>query len=80
MNLAINSRSGEGKSYVIQKAVDNFPKQDLIVYSAMSDKALFHRAGILVIKNEQKRQIRFAHRCLTQSNRSSEELSPNEYR
>jgi hypothetical protein len=51
-NLAINSPSGEGKSYVIQKVIDNFPKQDVIVFSAMSDKALFHRQGIQVIKNE----------------------------
>jgi hypothetical protein len=32
--------------------IDNFPKQDVIVFSAMSDKALFHRQGIQVIKNE----------------------------
>jgi len=51
-NLAINSPSGEGKSYVIQKVIDNFPNQDVIVFSAMSDKALFHRQGILVIRNE----------------------------
>jgi hypothetical protein len=51
-NLAINSPSGEGKSYVIQKVIDNFPKKDVIVFSAMSDKALFHRQGIQVIKNE----------------------------
>ncbi|MGA9745150.1 MAG: hypothetical protein WBQ16_11085 [Nitrososphaeraceae archaeon] len=51
-NLAINSPSGEGKSYVIQKVIDNFSKQDLIVFSAMSDKSLFRRQDIQVIKNE----------------------------
>src|SRR5919197_3997127 len=52
INLAVNSPSGEGKNYVITKVGDNFPKQDIMYLAGMSDKALFHRQGTLVIKNE----------------------------
>ena len=52
INLAINAPTGEGKSYVVSKVADLFPKTDIIFLSAMTDKALFHRQGILVIKNE----------------------------
>jgi len=51
-NLAINAPTGEGKNYIIRKVVDLFPKEDVIVLSGMTEKALFHRNGILVIKNE----------------------------
>ncbi len=51
INLAINSPSGEGKSYVIHKVGDNFPKQDVMFLAGMTDKALFHRQGGLVVKN-----------------------------
>jgi hypothetical protein len=52
INLAINSPSGEGKTYVLQKVGELFPKQDAMFLAAMTDKALFHRAGALVVKNE----------------------------
>jgi hypothetical protein len=52
INLAVNAPTGEGKSYVINKVADLFPKSDVIYLSAMTDKSLFHRKGILVIKNE----------------------------
>ena len=52
-NLAINSPSGEGKSYVLTKVGEVFPKEDVMFLSGMTDKALFHRPGILVIKNDQ---------------------------
>jgi hypothetical protein len=52
-NLAINSPSGEGKSYVLTKVGGVFPKEDVMFLSGMTDKALFHRPGILVIKNDQ---------------------------
>jgi hypothetical protein len=52
INLAVNSPSGEGKDYVITKVGDIFPKQDIMFLAGMSDKALFHRQGVLVIKNE----------------------------
>jgi hypothetical protein len=51
VNLAINSPSGEGKNYVLRKVVEHFPKDDAMVLAGMTDKALFHRAGKLVIKN-----------------------------
>ncbi len=52
-NLAINAPPGEGKSYNLNKVGDMFPKGDILFVSHMSEKALFHRKGILVIKNEQ---------------------------
>jgi hypothetical protein len=53
INLAINSPSGEGKTYIIQKVGEKFPKEDVMFLAGMTDKALFHRHGILVIRNEQ---------------------------
>lgn len=53
INLAINAPSGEGKNYVIRKVVDLFPKEDVVLLSGMTEKSLYHRSGILVIKNEQ---------------------------
>jgi hypothetical protein len=52
VNLAINAPTGEGKSYVVKKVAELFPKSDVLFLSAMSDKALFHRPGILVTKDE----------------------------
>jgi hypothetical protein len=52
INLAINSPTGEGKTYVIQKVGEKFPKEDVMFLAGMTDKALFHRSGILVVKNE----------------------------
>jgi hypothetical protein len=51
-NLGINSPSGEGKNYVLRKVAENFPKEDVMFLAGMTDKALFHRVGELVIKNE----------------------------
>jgi hypothetical protein len=52
INLAINAPTGEGKSYPVKKVAELFPPSDVIFLSAMSDKALFHRPGGLVIKDE----------------------------
>ena len=52
INLAINAPAGEGKSYVVKKVAELFPQSDVLFLSAMSDKALFHWPGILVIKDE----------------------------
>lgn len=52
INLAINAPTGEGKSYPVKKVAELFPRSDVIFLSAMSDKTLFHRPGVLVIKNE----------------------------
>lgn len=52
INLAINAPTGEGKSYVVRKVAELFPQSDVIFLTAVTDKALFHRQGILVIKDE----------------------------
>lgn len=51
LNLAINAPTGEGKTYVVQKVADLFPKNDVISLVGMSEKALFHRSGPLVVKD-----------------------------
>jgi hypothetical protein len=52
MNLAINAPTGEGKSYVVRKVAELFPKSDIVYLASMTDKALFHRQGSLVVKDE----------------------------
>jgi hypothetical protein len=52
INLAINAPTGQGKSYVVQKVANLFPKNDIVSLAGMSEKALFHREGSLVIKDE----------------------------
>lgn len=52
INLAINAPTGQGKKYVIQKVIDLFPKRNIVCLAGMSEKALFHREGQLVIKDE----------------------------
>jgi hypothetical protein len=52
LNLAINAPSGEGKTYVIQKVGDTFPKEDVMFLAGMTDKALFHGKGDLVVKSK----------------------------
>jgi hypothetical protein len=52
INLAIKSPSGEGKSYVLHKVGENFPQEDVMFVAGMTDKALFHRSGKLVVKND----------------------------
>jgi hypothetical protein len=52
INLAVNAPTGQGKTYVVQKVADLFPKNDMVSLAGMSEKALFHRDGSLVVKNE----------------------------
>ena len=52
-NLIINAPTREGKNYIIRKVVDIFPKDDVISYSHMSNKSIFHSSCVLVTKNEQ---------------------------
>ena len=52
INLLINAPSGVGKNYIISKVSSLFPKSDILSLAGMTEKALFHRAGTLVIKNE----------------------------
>lgn len=51
INLAINAPTGEGKNYVIKKVGELFPKEDVIFLAGLSEKALYHRHGILVVKD-----------------------------
>lgn len=51
INLAINAPSGEGKNYILNKVAEMFPESDVKFLGGMTDKALFHRNGVLVIKN-----------------------------
>ena len=52
INLAINAPSGVGKNYVINIVSSLFPQADIVSLAGMTEKALFHRSGVLVIKNE----------------------------
>ena len=52
MNLAINAPSGDGKNYILQKVGELFPENDVIFLAGLSEKTLYHRNGLLVIKNE----------------------------
>ena len=52
INLLINAPSGVGKNYVINKVASLFPDCDILSLAGMTDKALFHRSGELVIKND----------------------------
>lgn len=51
INLAINAPTGEGKNYVIKKVGELFPTDDVIFLAGLSEKALYHRHGILVVKD-----------------------------
>ena len=52
INLAVNAPTGQGKTYVVQKVAALFPKNDIVSLAGMSEKALFHRDGQLVIKDD----------------------------
>src|SRR5215207_380084 len=53
INLLINAPSGVGKNYVINKVASLFPDYDILSLAGMTEKALFHRSGTLVRKNEE---------------------------
>jgi hypothetical protein len=50
MNLAINAPSGEGKSYVANKIGALFGDDTVISLSGMTEKALFHKRGMIGVK------------------------------
>ena len=53
----INSKeSGAGKNYLLELVSKYFPDKYVIPLNGMSNKALFHRKGVLVIKNPQTGQ------------------------
>jgi hypothetical protein len=53
LNLGINSPSGEGKNWVLEKVAEKFPQEDIQSLSGMTEKALFHKKGTLVIRNNE---------------------------
>ena len=57
MNLAINAPPGEGKTHAIIKTIELFPSKDVICIAGMTPKALFHRPGQVVIKDETGKYI-----------------------
>jgi hypothetical protein len=52
INLAINAPTGEGKNYILQKVGDLFPKNDVIFLAGLTEKAVYHKEGVLVIKSQ----------------------------
>ena len=50
-NIAIQTQSGAGKNYMINKVISKFPEKDIIILSNMTPKALFHDQGVAVVKN-----------------------------
>lgn len=50
-NIGIQTKSGAGKNYMINKVISKFPQDDIVVLSNMTPKALFHDQGIIVIKD-----------------------------
>src|SRR5215469_5709781 len=50
-NIGIQTQSGAGKNYMINKVISKFPEKNIIILSNMTPKALFHDQGIAVVKN-----------------------------
>lgn len=52
LNLAINAPSGEGKSYGLNNVMKYFPKHDILSLAGMTERALFHRKGDIVVPED----------------------------
>lgn len=52
VNLAINAPTGEGKTYGLKYVAGVFPDDDMEHLGGMSEKALFHRKGEVVVKED----------------------------
>jgi hypothetical protein len=74
LNIKAESPSGEGKNYVLGKVAEIFPKQDVIQLAGITDKALFHRAGKLVIKNNANGEYEDAEGLIEEYNSRIESL------
>ena len=57
INLAINAPPGEGKTHAIVKTIELFQTNDVVCIAGMTPKALFHRPGQLVIKDESGKYV-----------------------
>lgn len=53
LNLAINAPSGEGKSYVLNNVIKYFPVLDILLLAGMTEKAIFHRKGDIVVPEDE---------------------------
>lgn len=53
VNLAINAPTGEGKTYGLKNVAKHFPGDDVDHLGGMSEKALFHRRGQVVVKEDE---------------------------
>ena len=54
LNLAINAPSGEGKSYVLNNVIKYFPTDGILLLAGMTEKALFHRKGDIVVQEDEE--------------------------
>jgi hypothetical protein len=50
-NIGIQTQSGAGKNYMINKVISKFPDKDIIILTNMTPKALFHERGETVVKD-----------------------------
>jgi hypothetical protein len=57
----------------VLRKVENFPKEDVIFLAGMTDKALFHRQGTLVVKNNESGEYEAIEDRLEQINSEIED-------
>jgi hypothetical protein len=50
-NIEIQTQSGAGKNYMINKVISKFQEKDIIILSNMTPKALFHEQGRIVVRD-----------------------------
>jgi len=58
MPHTVNSKNaGAGKSYILNKVAEYFPEKNVILLAGASAKAILHRHGIMVIRNEKTGEL-----------------------
>lgn len=57
-NIGIQTQSGAGKNYMINKVISKFPERDIIILSNMTPKALFHEQGRIVVKDPETNEYK----------------------
>lgn len=57
INVAINSPSGEGKTYTLHGVVKYFPRTDVQILSGMSEKSIFHMEGDVVVMESEDEYV-----------------------
>ena len=72
---AISSRdSGSGKSYLLVLVSGYLPKKYVVSLTGMSDKALLHKNGILVVEDEETGELKPLNPILKDIEEEIEEL------